>query len=75
MFDIVLLNSILLGICFNIVSSRSKKSSNDLYTILSKSLLYLEFLYLLSFFFDFKGKDNIEKWKEQHLNDPRRKYL
>ena len=36
---------------------------------------FLAFWYPIRIYVDFKGKDNIEKWKEQHLNDPRRKYL
>ena len=41
----------------------------------SFGLGFLAFWYPIRIYVDFKGKDNIEKWKEQHLNDPRRKYL
>ena len=43
--------------------------------LVSFCLGFLAFWYPIRIYVDFKGKDNIEKWKEQHLNDPRRKYL
>ena len=49
---------------------------NDLgLLVVSFCLGFLAFWYPIRIYVDFKGKDNIEKWKEQHLNDPRRKYL
>jgi RNA polymerase subunit RPABC4/transcription elongation factor Spt4 len=43
--------------------------------LVSFCLGFLAFWYPIRIYVDFKGKDNIEKWKEQHLNDPRRNYL
>ena len=36
---------------------------------------FLAFWYPIRIFVHFKGKYNVKKWKEQHLNDPRSKYL
>ena len=36
---------------------------------------FLAFWYPVRIYVYYKSKDNVEKWKEQHLNDPRSKYL
>jgi len=36
---------------------------------------FLAFWYPIRIYVYYKSKDNVEKWKEQHLNDPRSKYL
>ena len=43
--------------------------------LVSFLLGFLAFWYPIRIFVDFKGKYNVKKWKEQHLNDPRSKYL
>jgi len=36
---------------------------------------FLAFWYPIRIYVYYKSKDNVKKWKEQHLNDPRSKYL